>query len=55
VLNSLNDAGAGFNHDTNKVRILDRRLDVKEFDLKPKTEVAKDIVRAIVEHLNSRK
>ena len=43
VLNSLRDSGAGFQHDTNKVSILSKDA-TKVFDLKPKTEVAKDIV-----------
>ena len=50
VLNSLNDQGAGFSHDTNKISIIDRQGKVKEFSLKAKKEVAKDIVSAIVEH-----
>jgi phosphopantothenoylcysteine decarboxylase/phosphopantothenate--cysteine ligase len=43
VLNSLNDAGAGFLHDTNKVSIISR-TETTAFPLKPKTEVATDIV-----------
>lgn len=50
VLNSLNDAGAGFRHDTNKITIIDRQGKV-EFPLKPKTEVAGDIVEFIIHHL----
>jgi phosphopantothenoylcysteine decarboxylase/phosphopantothenate--cysteine ligase len=48
VLNSLNDKGAGFGHDTNKITIIDRQHQVKSFDLKDKKAVAKDIVQAIV-------
>jgi phosphopantothenoylcysteine decarboxylase / phosphopantothenate---cysteine ligase len=44
VLNSLREPEAGFKTDTNKITILHRSGDVKEYDLKPKTEVAKDIV-----------
>jgi phosphopantothenoylcysteine decarboxylase/phosphopantothenate--cysteine ligase len=44
VLNSLQDAGAGFQHDTNKVTIVDKSGNVVKFDLKSKTEVAADIV-----------
>lgn len=55
VLNSLNDAGAGFNHDTNRIRMIDSAMNTQEFDLKSKTDVAKDIVHVIVEHLNSKK
>lgn len=49
VLNSLNDAGAGFGHDTNKISILSASGS-KEFNLKSKKEVAGDIVTAIIEH-----
>lgn len=43
VLNSLNDKGAGFRHDTNKITIISKE-EVKEYPLKSKSEVAKDIV-----------
>jgi phosphopantothenoylcysteine decarboxylase/phosphopantothenate--cysteine ligase len=43
VLNSVNDKGAGFQADTNKITIIDNAGKVTKFDLKPKTEVAKDI------------
>jgi phosphopantothenoylcysteine decarboxylase/phosphopantothenate--cysteine ligase len=52
VLNSLNDKGAGFGHDTNKITIIDREQHVKSFELKNKKEVAKDIVKAIIEKLH---
>lgn len=52
VLNSLNDAGAGFGHDTNKVTILDGKKK-KTFDLKSKREVAEDIVEAILEKIHA--
>jgi phosphopantothenoylcysteine decarboxylase / phosphopantothenate---cysteine ligase len=48
VLNSLNDAGAGFRHDTNKVTILDRYNNLQEFELKSKEAVAQDIVESII-------
>jgi phosphopantothenoylcysteine decarboxylase/phosphopantothenate--cysteine ligase len=48
VLNSLNDQGAGFGHDTNKVTLIDKNGLKKEFPLKSKKDVAKDIVNAIV-------
>lgn len=47
VLNSLNDVGAGFKTDTNKVTIIDKNQQSQAFPLKPKTEVAKDIVQKI--------
>jgi phosphopantothenoylcysteine decarboxylase/phosphopantothenate--cysteine ligase len=52
VLNSLNDQGAGFGHDTNKITIIDRNQQHKTFELKSKKEVADDIVNAIIEKLN---
>ena len=51
VLNSLNDKGAGFAGDTNKITILDKQNRVKEFSLKTKKEVARDIVNAILEKI----
>lgn len=49
VLNSLRDAGAGFRHDTNKITIISN-TDIKEYPLKPKAEVARDIVDELVRH-----
>ncbi|PKF72908.1 bifunctional phosphopantothenoylcysteine decarboxylase/phosphopantothenate--cysteine ligase CoaBC [Chryseobacterium sp. PMSZPI] len=43
VLNSLRDEGAGFKNDTNKIKIF-TRTEKKEFNLKSKDEVAKDIL-----------
>jgi phosphopantothenoylcysteine decarboxylase/phosphopantothenate--cysteine ligase len=50
VLNSLNDSGAGFGHDTNKVSILDRHNNITTFELKSKAEVANDILQAIIDY-----
>lgn len=47
VLNSLNDAGAGFRHDTNKISIIDRK-GREDYPLKPKQEVAQDIINHLV-------
>lgn len=44
VLNSMRDEGAGFKNDTNKITIIDKEGNVTKFDLKSKSEVAKDIV-----------
>ena len=44
VLNSLQDKGAGFGYDTNKVTILSRKGEKHSFELKTKKEVAKDII-----------
>ncbi|WP_316808881.1 bifunctional phosphopantothenoylcysteine decarboxylase/phosphopantothenate--cysteine ligase CoaBC [Pedobacter agri] len=48
ILNSLNDKGAGFKSDTNKITIFNRALERTVFELKSKTEVAKDICTAIL-------
>ena len=48
VLNSLNDEGAGFKHNTNKVTILDKDLQKTTFNLKSKKEIAKDICDKII-------
>ncbi|MDD4460257.1 MAG: bifunctional phosphopantothenoylcysteine decarboxylase/phosphopantothenate--cysteine ligase CoaBC [Proteiniphilum sp.] len=44
VLNSLQDDGAGFGHDTNRVTIISRNGTKRAFGLKSKKEVAKDII-----------
>lgn len=49
VLNTLQDAGAGFGHDTNKITLLHRNGNVQAFPLKSKSEVAKDILAAIIQ------
>ena len=46
VLNSLRDEGAGFKNDTNKIKIF-TKTDRKEFTLKSKNEVAKDILNFV--------
>ncbi|MET0465506.1 MAG: bifunctional phosphopantothenoylcysteine decarboxylase/phosphopantothenate--cysteine ligase CoaBC [Chitinophagaceae bacterium] len=48
VLNSLNDAGAGFGLDTNKITIFQRGGKEISFDTKTKEEVARDIVDTII-------
>ena|SRR5688572_4569734 len=48
VLNSLNDEGAGFGHNTNRISILYKNGNVKTFDLKNKLEVAYDIVEEVI-------
>ncbi|MCC8411242.1 bifunctional phosphopantothenoylcysteine decarboxylase/phosphopantothenate--cysteine ligase CoaBC [Mucilaginibacter sp. UR6-1] len=54
ILNSLNDDGAGFKGDTNKVTMIDRLLNKSVFELKSKTAVAADIGHKLVELLNSK-
>jgi phosphopantothenoylcysteine decarboxylase/phosphopantothenate--cysteine ligase len=51
VLNSLNDKGAGFKSDTNKITIIDKNNKSVKFELKSKAEVAKDIVNFILKSL----
>lgn len=51
VLNSLNDAGAGFQNDTNKVTFFDKNNKKIKFELKSKSEVAADIVDYVIEHI----
>lgn len=47
VLNSLNDKGAGFQKDTNKIKIISETK-ILDFDLKSKKEVAEDILNEII-------
>lgn len=47
VLNSLKDEGAGFGHETNKVKMLDRKGGILEFELKDKKAVANDLLNRI--------
>lgn len=51
VLNSLQDAGAGFAHETNKVTIFDREGAIEAYELKSKSAVAHDIVSFIHKRL----
>ncbi len=51
VLNSLKDKGAGFNHKTNKITIIDKQNNVSSFTLKEKSDVAKDIVTNILDKI----
>ncbi|MFM2326903.1 MAG: bifunctional phosphopantothenoylcysteine decarboxylase/phosphopantothenate--cysteine ligase CoaBC, partial [Bacteroidota bacterium] len=53
ILNSLNDAGAGFGYDTNKITIFDKNGQEYFFDTKPKNEVAKDIVNTIIQYTHA--
>ena len=52
VLNSLNDKGAGFRHDTNKITIIST-TEIKEYPLKPKSEVARDIIDYYIQELTA--
>ncbi len=48
VLNSLKEEGAGFEHNTNKITIIDRYNNIDKFELKSKDETARDILNKIV-------
>ncbi|MNL30671.1 Coenzyme A biosynthesis bifunctional protein CoaBC [compost metagenome] len=48
VLNSLNDKGAGFKMDTNKITIFNKASEKTVFEMKSKTEVAIDICNEIL-------
>ena len=52
VLNSLNDAGAGFKGLKNKVSIIDKNNNIYKFELKDKYDVALDILNQIISHNN---
>jgi phosphopantothenoylcysteine decarboxylase/phosphopantothenate--cysteine ligase len=47
----MNETGAGFGKDTNKITILEKNGKSHNFDTKPKTEVAKDIVSLLSTYL----
>jgi len=47
VLNSTNDSGAGFRHDTNKITLIDKKEHIQVYELKSKDETAQDILNAI--------
>jgi phosphopantothenoylcysteine decarboxylase/phosphopantothenate--cysteine ligase len=51
VLNSLNDEGAGFGVDTNKITIFGREGFEKAYEKKPKQQVAEDIVDTVINRL----
>ncbi len=53
VLNSLNDEGAGFKSNTNKVTFIDDDETVTEFQLKSKAEVASDLLNKILQQINA--
>ncbi|HEY0055151.1 MAG TPA: bifunctional phosphopantothenoylcysteine decarboxylase/phosphopantothenate--cysteine ligase CoaBC [Pedobacter sp.] len=51
VLNSLQDKGAGFKSDTNKVTIIDKLFQIERYPLKAKQDVAADICKKIIDLL----
>ena len=52
VLNSLKEKNAGFNSDKNKITIINKDFSVKNFNLKSKIKVAKDIFKEIINEIN---
>jgi phosphopantothenoylcysteine decarboxylase/phosphopantothenate--cysteine ligase len=50
VLNSLQDAGAGFGTPTNKVTFIDKHFAIEPMDLKSKKAVAQDILNKVIAH-----
>lgn len=53
VLNSLKDKGSGFKTNTNKVTFISKDGTLTAFDLKPKSQVAQDILNEIIKQLNA--
>ncbi|MEL6987928.1 MAG: bifunctional phosphopantothenoylcysteine decarboxylase/phosphopantothenate--cysteine ligase CoaBC, partial [Bacteroidota bacterium] len=51
VLNSLQDKGAGFGGNTNKVKFIDQEGNIKAFELKSKLDVAADIANEIFQYI----
>jgi phosphopantothenoylcysteine decarboxylase/phosphopantothenate--cysteine ligase len=51
VLNSLNDKGAGFKSDTNKITLISKDNKIVSFNVKLKKEVANDILQHIIKEL----
>jgi phosphopantothenoylcysteine decarboxylase/phosphopantothenate--cysteine ligase len=48
VLNSLNEKGAGFGFDTNRITIIDKYNNIDKFELKSKEDAARDILNKII-------
>jgi phosphopantothenoylcysteine decarboxylase/phosphopantothenate--cysteine ligase len=51
IMNSMQDKGAGFGYDTNRITIIDRNNNIDKFELKSKDEAARDILDKIVSML----
>lgn len=52
VLNSMNDEGAGFGGNTNKINIFDKKGNEYSFSLKSKADVAADIIETLKKVMN---
>lgn len=53
VLNSLKSEGAGFGYDTNQIKVIHKNGKQIDYGLKPKQEVAKDIVDQVIQLLHA--
>lgn len=53
VLNSLNDKGAGFSKNTNKISFIDKNSEIKTFELKTKALVAVDILNEVIARIHA--
>jgi phosphopantothenoylcysteine decarboxylase/phosphopantothenate--cysteine ligase len=53
IMNSMQDRGAGFGFDTNRITIIDRDNNIDKFELKSKEEAARDILDKIISILKS--
>ncbi len=52
VLNSLQDEGAGFKKETNKVTFIDKDFKIEPMELKAKELVAEDILKKVISHFS---
>ncbi|MNX34483.1 Coenzyme A biosynthesis bifunctional protein CoaBC [compost metagenome] len=52
VLNSLQDKGAGFKKETNKVTFIDENFEIEPMELKSKESVAADILNKVILHFS---
>ena len=52
VLNSLNDNGAGFSYDTNKITFINKKNQITKFKLKSKNKVSVDIFNQVIKLMN---
>ena len=48
----MSEQGVGFKTKTNKISIINKNDEMTEFDLKPKSEVAIDVLNAIYQYIN---
>ena len=52
VLNSMRDEGAGFGTDTNRVTMIDSSGNLEKFELKPKNQLAYDLVQRVIKMID---